>query len=241
MSTITPTGDSFVRDATDEPPAAWAGFVSGPWQDGIDVRDFIQRNYTPYAGDDAFLAGPTARTHAGLGTPSRDVPASSASRASTTSTCTRPPAITAHAPGYIDRDDEIIVGLQTDAPLKRAIMPNGGWRMVEGALETYGYEVDQTLEDRLHRVPQDAQRRRLRRLPARGPGGRAARTSSPACRTPTAAAGSSATTAASRSTASTHSSPPRSATSSTSTRRPFDDEIAATARSTPSRSARWPS
>ena len=57
-----------------------------------------------------------------------------------------PGTITPHAPGYIDKDNELIVGLQTDAPLKRAIMPNGGWRMVEGALETYGYEVDPTIK-----------------------------------------------------------------------------------------------
>lgn len=145
MSTITPTGDSFVRDSTDEPPAAWAGFVSGPWQDGIDVRDFIQRNYTPYSGDGAFLRGPTARTERVWHTITDLFPLERERGVYDIDVHT-PAGITAHSPGYISGDDEIIVGLQTDAPLKRAIMPNGGWRMVEGALATYGYEVDQTLK-----------------------------------------------------------------------------------------------
>ena len=199
MTTTVPTTD---RPETAQNSEAWRGFVAGPWQDGIDVRDFIQRNYTPYAGDAGFLAGPTARTTA-CGSSSRRCSRTSASAASTTSTRTRRRTITAHAPGYIDEDDKLIVGLQTDAPLKRAIMPNGGWRMVEGALETYGYEVDQTVQEDLHDLPQDAQPGRLRRLPASGSRPRAARTSSPACPTPTAAAASSATTAASPSMAST--------------------------------------
>jgi formate C-acetyltransferase len=117
-------------------------FTPGRWQDAIDVRDFVQRNYTPYTGDGAFLTGPTNRTLAvwdrvaGLMDEERqrggvlDVDVST------------PAGITAHAPGYIDRDRELIVGLQTDAPLKRAIMPNGGWRMVESGLRAYGYEPD---------------------------------------------------------------------------------------------------
>ncbi|GLX21030.1 formate C-acetyltransferase [Streptomyces lavendulae] len=124
---------------------AWEGFKGGLWRDVIDVRDFIQQNYTPYEGDDSFLAGPTERTTAvwkaitdkfpeerekGVYDVAHDIPSS----------------ITAHAPGYIDRDKDLIVGLQTDAPLKRAIMPYGGWRMVAGALETYGYPVSEELE-----------------------------------------------------------------------------------------------
>ncbi|MDH6541894.1 formate C-acetyltransferase [Streptomyces sp. SPB4] len=124
---------------------AWDGFKGGLWRDAIDVRDFIQQNYTPYEGDDSFLAGPTARTTAvwkaitdkfpeerekGVHDVAHDIPST----------------ITAHAPGWIDRDKDLIVGLQTDAPLKRAIMPNGGWRMVAGALETYGYPVSADLE-----------------------------------------------------------------------------------------------
>ncbi|WP_438295525.1 formate C-acetyltransferase [Streptomyces sp. HUAS TT7] len=124
---------------------AWKGFKGGLWRDAVDVRDFIQRNYTPYDGDGSFLAGPTERTAAvwkaitdrfpeerakGVYDIAHDIPSS----------------ITAHAPGYIDRGKELIVGLQTDAPLKRAIMPYGGWRMVAGALETYGYPVSPELE-----------------------------------------------------------------------------------------------
>lgn len=123
---------------------AWRGFTSGPWQDGIDVRDFIQRNYTPYEGDDTFLAGPTERTTGIWNTLSAMFPEEREKGVYDVDPHT-PAAITAHAPGYIDRDRELIVGLQTDAPLKRAIMPNGGWRMVEGALDTYGYEVDENL------------------------------------------------------------------------------------------------
>ena len=117
---------------------AWAGFVSGPWMDRVDVRDFVQRNYTPYLGDGAFLAGATARTTAlwdGL------APLLAAERdgAAYDVDATTPSSITSHAPGYVDRDAELVVGLQTDAPLRRAIMPNGGWRDVQRALEAHGY------------------------------------------------------------------------------------------------------
>jgi formate C-acetyltransferase len=122
----------------------WRGFAPGPWQDHIDVRDFIQRCYTPYAGDADFLSGPTPRTTRLWGTLSAMFPEERAKGVYDVDPST-PAGITAHAPGYIDRDDEIVVGLQTDAPLKRAIMPYGGWRMVETALETYGYPVDPVL------------------------------------------------------------------------------------------------
>lgn len=124
---------------------AWAGFTAGPWQDTVDVRDFIQRNYTPYEGDDSFLAGPTERTTGIWAKLSEMFPVEREKGIYDVDPHT-PAGITAHAPGYIDKDAEVIVGLQTDAPLKRAIMPNGGWRMVEGALETYGYPVDQELK-----------------------------------------------------------------------------------------------
>ncbi len=120
---------------------AWRGFVAGPWQDGVDVRDFIQRNYTPYTGDGTFLAGPTPRTTAIWEKLTAMFPAERERGVYDVDTHI-PGTITSHAPGYIDKDNELIVGLQTDAPLKRAMIPNGGWRMVENALETYGYEVD---------------------------------------------------------------------------------------------------
>ncbi len=140
MSTIIETHEA------DAMPAAWNGFTAGPWQDAIDVRDFIQRNYTPYEGDSAFLQGATARTTRMWDTLSAMFPEEREKGIYDVDTHT-PAGITAHAPGYIAKDDELILGLQTDAPLKRAIMPNGGWRMVEGALDTYGYEIDENLRE----------------------------------------------------------------------------------------------
>jgi len=124
---------------------AWRGFSSGPWQDEIDVRDFIQRNYTPFTGDGSFLAGPTPRTTRIWDKLTALFPVEH-ERGVYDVDWQTPSTITSHAPGYIDKDDEIIVGLQTDAPLKRAIMPYGGWRMVAKALSTYGYPVDPGLE-----------------------------------------------------------------------------------------------
>ena len=118
----------------------WSGFRPGLWQKDVNVRYFIQRNYTPYDGDEGFLAPATARTKRiwdklqSLFVEERKKGVLDVSQI--------PGTITSHAPGYIDRDDEIIVGLQTDAPLKRAIMPNGGLRMVLNALKAYGYEPD---------------------------------------------------------------------------------------------------
>lgn len=127
-------------------PAAWAGFVTGPWADHVDVRDFIQRNYTPYEGDASFLAGPTARTTGIWDKLSQMFPAEREKGVYDVDPTT-PSTITSHAPGYIDEGNEVIVGLQTDAPLKRAIMPNGGWRMVQTSLETYGYSAPQEIID----------------------------------------------------------------------------------------------
>ncbi|MDL5353007.1 formate C-acetyltransferase [Microbacterium sp. zg-YB36] len=129
----------------DAMPDAWDGFTPGPWQDGIDVRGFIQANYTPYTGDAGFLAGPTERTKR-VWQRIVDMFPAERERGVYDVDALTPAGITAHAPGYIAEDDELIVGLQTDAPLKRAIMPYGGWRMVKGALETYGYDVDPGLE-----------------------------------------------------------------------------------------------
>ncbi|MDM7831359.1 formate C-acetyltransferase [Cellulomonas edaphi] len=122
-------------------PDAWDGFVAGPWVDHVDVRDFIQRNYTPYLGDASFLAGPTARTTAMWDRLAAMFPAER-EKGVYDIDATTPSTITSHAPGYIDQDNEVVVGLQTDAPLKRAIMPNGGYRMVLNSLDTYGYEAD---------------------------------------------------------------------------------------------------
>jgi len=127
-------------------PAAWDGFVAGPWVDAVDVRDFIQRNYTPYTGDASFLAGPTSRTIGIWDKLSAMFPAEREKGVYDVD-ATTPSTITSHAPGYISEGDEVIVGLQTDAPLKRAIMPNGGYRMVANSLQTYGYEPDPVVEE----------------------------------------------------------------------------------------------
>lgn len=120
---------------------AWRGFAPGLWQDFIDVRDFVQTNYTPYEGDASFLEGPTERTTRVWDTLSEMFPEEREKGVYDIDTKT-PGRIDSHAPGYISEDDNLVVGLQTDAPLKRAMIPNGGWRMVENSLKTYGYEVD---------------------------------------------------------------------------------------------------
>ncbi len=118
----------------------WDGFGGALWQRELNVRAFIQLNYTPYDGDASFLAPATARTEAIwdklklLFLEERKKGVLDISQV--------PSSIVAHDAGYIDKDHEIIVGLQTEAPLKRAIMPNGGFRMVLSALKTYGYEAD---------------------------------------------------------------------------------------------------
>ena len=118
----------------------WTGFQTGLWQREINVRDFIQQNYTPYHGDESFLAGPTERTTRLWAKLNELFPEERKKGVLDISQI--PSSITAHAPGYIDKKNEIIFGLQTEAPLKRAIMPNGGFRMVLSALKTYGYEPD---------------------------------------------------------------------------------------------------
>ncbi len=121
--------------------SGWHGFGAGGWQTSIDVADFIRRNRTPYEGDATFLAGPTGRTTAVWAALTALFPAEQ-SRGIYDVDPSTPAGITAFGPGYIDKDNELIVGLQTDAPLKRAIMPNGGLRMVEAGLTSYGYKVD---------------------------------------------------------------------------------------------------
>jgi formate C-acetyltransferase len=126
--------------ATPEAASPWQGFRGGLWQKEINVRDFIQQNYTPYEGDHSFLAGATERTKKiwdrlnELFIEERKKGVLDVSQV--------PSSITAHGPGYIDRDNEVVVGLQTDAPLKRAILPQGGLRMVINSLKAYGYEPD---------------------------------------------------------------------------------------------------
>ena len=125
---------------------AWKGFESGPWTEGINVRDFIQRNYTPYDGDSSFLAGPTEKTKRVWETLEKNyLSVEREKRVYDVDTHT-PTDIDAFPAGYISEDDDVIVGLQTDTPLKRAMMPFGGWRMVKQAIGEAGKEVDPEVE-----------------------------------------------------------------------------------------------
>ena len=126
--------------AREEVTSPWQGFKTGLWQKEINVRDFIQQNYEPYEGDESFLAPATERTKQ-LWNRLNDLFVEERKKG-VLDVSQIPSSITAHNPGYIDRENEVIVGLQTDAPLKRAIMPNGGFRMVVNALKAYGYEPD---------------------------------------------------------------------------------------------------
>lgn len=130
--------DMKVADSKDA--VAWRGFVPGPWTTRINVRDFIQRNYTPYEGDSSFLAGVTPRTRKIWDTLTPLL--AEETRKGVLAVSQEPSSILAHGPGYIDKELELIVGLQTDAPLKRAIMPKGGWRVVEASLDAYGIAPD---------------------------------------------------------------------------------------------------
>lgn len=125
----------------------WNGFVGGRWQDAVDVRSFIQANYRPYTGDDAFLAGPTARTRA-LMDQVQALFALERERGGVLDIDTDTvSSLVSYAAGYIDRDRELIVGLQTDAPLKRGVNPFGGIRMARQACEAYGYKLGDKVEE----------------------------------------------------------------------------------------------
>ena len=129
----------------------WFGFTPGHWTDDVNVRDFIQRNYTPYDGDEAFLAGPTDATNTLWGRV-QELQAEERARGGVLECETEVVSgLTAYGPGYIDADHpelERVVGLQTDKPLKRAFMPYGGIKMAEQAAETYGYHVN----DKYHKI-----------------------------------------------------------------------------------------
>lgn len=124
----------------------WNGFTAGDWQKEVNVRDFIQRNYTPYEGDDSFLAGPTERTTK-LWNQVAELMKVEREKGILDVETKIPSTITSHGPGYLDKDAEQIVGFQSDAPLKRNIMPNGGMRTVKNALEAYGYELDKETQE----------------------------------------------------------------------------------------------
>ena len=120
----------------------WKDFEGNAWKDEINVRDFIQSNYTPYEGDDSFLVGPTDRTKKLWDEVLKLYEKERENGGVLDADTKTPSAINAYDAGYIDNNLEQIVGLQTDAPLKRAIMPNGGIRIVEKSAESYGLKVD---------------------------------------------------------------------------------------------------
>lgn len=126
---------------------AWAGFHGEVWRDTVDVRDFIQQNYTPYTGDEAFLFGPTARTKA-LVQKLNELLAQEQAAGGVldvdTETITTP---TAYRAGYLDKEKDIIVGLQTDKPLRRGVNPFGGLRMTREACKAYGYQLSEKVEE----------------------------------------------------------------------------------------------
>ncbi|MCE2593378.1 formate C-acetyltransferase [Motilimonas cestriensis] len=121
---------------------AWAGFTEGDWQTEVNVRDFIQKNYTPYEGDDSFLAGPTAATDTLWEKVMEGIKQENSTHAPVDFDTSVISTIVSHDAGYVNKDLETIVGLQTEAPLKRAIIPNGGIRMVEGGIAAYDRELD---------------------------------------------------------------------------------------------------
>lgn len=124
----------------------WYDFNHGSWITDINVRSFIQHNYTPYEGDASFLAGPTRRTTQ-LWDEVKSLMVEEGKKGIIDAETLKPSTITAFGPGYLDKEKEVIVGFQTDKPLKRGIMPNGGIRVVMNALESYGYTLDKTTEE----------------------------------------------------------------------------------------------
>ncbi|AMG31308.1 formate C-acetyltransferase [Grimontia hollisae] len=126
---------------------AWEGFADGEWQNEVNVRDFIQKNYTPYEGDESFLVTEgTEATKQLWDKVMEGIKIENATHAPLDFDTSVISTITAHDAGYISKDLEKIVGLQTEAPLKRAIMPNGGVRMIEGSCKAYGRELDPTVK-----------------------------------------------------------------------------------------------
>ncbi len=125
---------------------AWEGFTPGDWKSEVNVRDFIQKNYKPYEGDESFLAGATEATSALWDKVMEGIKQENRTHAPVDFDTDKVSTITSHAAGYIDQDLETIVGLQTDAPLKRAMLPNGGIRMVEGSCAAYGRELDPNIK-----------------------------------------------------------------------------------------------
>lgn len=137
----------------------WQGFKGSKWQEEVDVRDFIQNNYKPYNGDESFLEGPTESTNT-LWEKLQKLQKEERAKGGVLDMETEVvSSLTAYGPGYLDKDLEKVVGLQTDKPLKRAFMPYGGIRMSEEACETYGYKPSEKLHEiftKYHKTHNDA-------------------------------------------------------------------------------------
>lgn len=131
---------------TTEMLQAWKGFTAGDWQTEVNTRDFIQTNYTPYEGDESFLADATESTTALWNSVLEGIKEESRTHAPVDFDTDLPSTIISHGAGYINKDLETIVGLQTDKPLKRAIIANGGIRMVKTSCEVYGRQLDPMVE-----------------------------------------------------------------------------------------------
>jgi len=131
-----------MTDKTELFANAWKGFVTGDWKTEVNVRDFIQKNYTPYEGDESFLAGATEATLTLWDNVMEGIKIENQTHAPVDFDTEVVSTITSHDAGYINKDLETIVGLQTEKPLKRAMLPNGGIRMVEGSCKAYGRELN---------------------------------------------------------------------------------------------------
>ncbi|AUG58386.1 formate C-acetyltransferase [Acetivibrio saccincola] len=126
---------------------AWRNFTPGIWQENIDVRDFIVKNYTPYEGDESFLASPSIKTEK-LWDKCKELLKEEHSKGGVLNVDIHTVSgITSHPPGYIDEENELIKGLQTDSPLKRAVIPFGGIRMAKQACERYGYKLSPEIDE----------------------------------------------------------------------------------------------
>lgn len=125
---------------------AWNSFKEGRWQNIIDVRDFIQTNYIPYEGDDSFLVGATKKTE-NVWNKCRELLVQENAKGVLDVDTETVSTITSHKPGYIEKENEVIFGLQTDAPLKRGVIVNGGVRMAEQACKEYGYELSREISN----------------------------------------------------------------------------------------------
>jgi formate C-acetyltransferase len=124
----------------------WNGFSEGKWNENIDVRDFIQKNYKPYEGDSAFLAEPTGKTKK-IMDETNELLKEELKKGIIDLDTETVSGINAFKPGYMDKENEVVVGFQGDAPLKRIVNPWGGIRMAVQAAESYGYKVNEEIDE----------------------------------------------------------------------------------------------